>query len=238
MTTTEVVLLDGQPCSVRRLGIFELDRVGTDLVGPFRYNFTLANGQEVEEEYDISRISTPPAHPGVPEHEIAERSPQWWALLEWQTYKAAVEHERNRLNSVTGYVIEVSAYIAESCLAVEDRNRIVDIEDWKLVYDAALVPQLTPEILADTFKKNFGAIFDGLEVFDALRRTTKGSGSYDTIRAWEIQAMAQFGYGTEEEWSELSLEERARKVAAVNLPKIMESLESDKSSKEAARNNG
>lgn len=232
MTTTEVVLSDGQPCSVRRLGIFELDPIGTDLVGPFRYKFTLANGQEVEEEYDISRISTPPAHPGVPENEIVERSPQWWALLEWQTYKAAVEHERKRLESVTNYVTEVSGYIASSCLSPEDRNRIVDLEDWKLVYDVALVPQLTPDILAETFKKNFGAIFDGLEIFDALRRTTKGSGSYDAIRAWEIQAMAAFGYQTEEEWSELSLEERARKVAAVNLPRIMENLESDKTRRE------
>jgi hypothetical protein len=232
MITTEVVLSDGQPCSVRRLGIFELDSIGPELVGPFRYKFKLANGQEVEEEYDISRISTPPAHPGVPENEIVERSPQWWALLEWQTYKAAVEHERKRLQSVTTYVTEVSAYIAESCLSVEDRKRVVDLEDWKLIYNAALVPQLTPELLAEVFKKNFKAMFDGLDIFKALARTQKGSGEYNAIRAWEIQAMAQFGYQTEEEWSSLSLEERARKVAAINLPKIMESLEADKARKE------
>lgn len=232
MTITEVVLSDGQPCKVRRLGIFELDSVGPELIGPFRYKFKLANGQEVEEEYDISRISTPPAHPGVPENEIVERSPQWWALLEWQTYKAAVEHERNRLQSVTNYVNTVSSYIVKSCLAEEDRKRIVDLEDWKLVYDAALVPQLTPEILAETFKKHFKATFNGMDVFKAMSKTQKGSGSYDAIRAWEIQAMAAFGYETEEDWANLSLDERARKVAAINLPKIMETLEVDKMRKE------
>jgi hypothetical protein len=228
----EVVLSDGQPCIVRRLGIFELDNVTTELVGPFKYKFKLANGQEVEEEYDISRISTPPAHPGVPENEIVERSPQWWALLEWQTYKAAVEHERNRLQSVTSYVEEVSGYIASSCLSREDRDRVVDLSDWKLIYNAALVPQLTPEILAEAFKKHFNASFDKMSLFDALSRTQKGSGVYDAIKAWEIQAMAAFGYMTEEAWADLSLEERARKVAAINLPKIMESLESDKARRE------
>jgi len=235
---TEVVLSDGQPCSVRRLGIFELDPVLPKLIGPFRYTFTLANGQVVEEEYDISRITVPPAHPGVPEHEIVERSPQWWALLEWQTYKAAVEHERNRLQSVTSYVTEVSGYIASTCLSEEDRRRVVDLEDWKLVYHSALVPQLTPEILAKTFAENFRAAFGGLEIFEALSKAKKGSGGYDAIRAWEIQAMSAFGYKTEEEWSDLSLEERARKVAAINLPKIMETLEADKASKEMDRKRG
>lgn len=234
MTTTEVILSDGKPCRVRRLGIFELDGVGPALVGPFRYKFNLANGQEVEEEYDISNITRPPQHPGVPENEIEERSPQWWALLEWQTYKAAVEHERKRVASVNEYVRTVSAYIAKHAISELDRQRIVDDADWQAVYEVALVPQITVERLRQAFDIHFGAHFKGEEIFDALQRIERGHGGYDSIRASEIQVMQSLGM-TETQWSGLSIEERTRHVAARMLPKFMESLESDQSIKEARR---
>lgn len=241
MRTTEVILSDGEPCRVRRLGIFELDGVGPALVGPFRYTLKLASGQEVEEEYDISHITKPPQHPGVPENEIEERSPTWWALLEWQTYKAAVEHERKRIESINEYVKQVSAYIAENAISDRDRKRIVDDADWQAVYEAALVPQITLDRLQRAFKIHFGAHFDGDELFDAVQKMDKGHGGYDTIRATELQVMQHLGM-TEAQWAELTLEERTRHVAARMIPKLMESLEVDRSIKdmrrEAARNSG
>jgi hypothetical protein len=57
MTTTTVVLSDGLPVEVNRLGIFDLDGVGEGVLGAFSYTFKLANGQEVTEEYDIRRLT-------------------------------------------------------------------------------------------------------------------------------------------------------------------------------------
>ena len=233
MATTTVQLSDGQPCEVRRLGIFELDVVGPTLVGPFTYKFKLANGEEVETDYDLSKITNPPSHPGVPENEIVENTPQYHALLEWQTYKAAVQHEQKRLSSVIEYVLEVSQYIANHALAADDVRRVLDDADWLTVYEAALVPQLTYEVLTQTFKDHFSAHYEGKEILEAMRRLEGGHGGYDSLRAWEIQAMLSMQM-TELAWSDLPLDERARKVAAMQLPKLLEALESDRHARDMA----
>lgn len=232
MTTVTVIRLsDGESCEVKRLGIFDMDNTGPELLGPFVYTFTMANGQEVEETYEIRHLTKPPQHPGVPENEIETHSPTWYALLEWQTYKSAVMHERKRIESMIQYVMEVSRFILEKALAEEDWDRVQTEEDWLRIIEAALVPQLTPEILADTFRRHFKAHFQGEAIFDALKHMSPGSGGYDAIRVWEINTMSQLGF-TEEQWSKLDLAERARKVAANNLPKLLESLETDKQIKE------
>lgn len=235
MARTRVVTLsDGLDCEVRRLGIFELDGKGPELLGPFRYTFTLANGQEVEEEYNLYARTKPPKHPGVPEDEIVERSPEWWQLLEWQTYRAAVAHEQERLDAAAEFVEQVSTYIVEHALSPKDRDRVVTEEDWLTVTRAALVPEIKYENVADAFRKHFLAHFDGKEVFDALDEIEGGHGGYNALRLWEMEAMRPTGM-TEEEWADLSHEERVRRVAAVALPKLMGSLEADRSVKEARR---
>lgn len=236
MASTTVQLSDGQPCKVRRLGIFELDVVGPTLVGPFTYKFRLANGEEVETPYDLSKITNPPSHPGVPESEIVENTPQYHALLEWQTYKAAVQHEQKRLSSVIEYVLEVSQYIVKHALTLEDSRRILDDADWLSVYEAALVPQLTYEVLAQTFRDHFSAHYEGKEILDAMRRLESGHGAYDSLRTWEIQAMLSMQM-SEAQWSDVPLDERARKVAAMQLPKLIEALERDRHAKDAAIRN-
>lgn len=230
-TVTVIRLSDGEPCEVKRLGIFDMDNVGPSVLGPFVYTFTMANGQEVEETYDISRFTTPPQHPGVPEDQIVERSPTWHALLEWQTYKLAVAHERKRITSLVEYVKENSRHVLELALDEEDWPRVQDESDWLAIMEAALVPQLSKEILADVFRRHFNAHFNGQEVFDALKNLEGGSGGYDALRVWEINTMSGMGY-TEEQWAELALEERARKVAAHNLPDLIKALEADKRMKE------
>jgi hypothetical protein len=211
--------------------------VGPTLVGPFTYKFKLANDEEVEVDYDISKISVPPQHPGVPESEITEGTPQWHALLEWQTYKAAVQHEQKRLASAIEYVIAVSKYIADHALAPDEHRRILDEADWRNVYEAALVPQLTYEVLAKTFEDYFSAHYEGKEVLEAMRKMGErdpSHGGYDSLKAWEIQAMTAMQL-TEEEWSDIDLGERSRKVAAMQLPKIIDSLEADRASREQRR---
>jgi hypothetical protein len=231
MVTTTITLSDGGPCEVKRLGIFDMDNVGPALVGPFVYTFKMADGKEVEVAYELGNITNPPQHPGVPENEIEEGTPTWYALLEYQTYTMAIEHERNRINSAIDHIMEKSRYIVERALSDDDIERIATKDDYLGVLRAALVPELTPEIIADTFNKHFNAHFQGQEIFEALDRVAPGSGGYAAIKVWEINTMTKHGY-TEEQWAEISLDERARKVAAAKLPDLLETLERDKSHKE------
>ena len=236
MVTTTITLSDGGPCEVKRLGIFDMDNVGPALVGPFVYTVKMADGKEVEVAYELGNITRPPQHPGVPENEIDEGTPTWHALLDYQTYTMAVAHERNRIMSMIDHIMEKSRYIVESALSEDDIERIYTRDDYLAVLQAALVPQLTPEILADTFRNHFNAHFQGREIFEALERVSPGSGGYEAIKVWEINTMTQQGYN-ETEWAELTLAERARKVAAAKLPDLLEALEHDKQHKEfVARN--
>jgi len=233
MAEVRIVLSDGKPCDIKKLGLFDLDGVGPTMVGPFTYTYTLANGQEVVDSYDIHVITTPPSHPGVPENEIVPHTPQWYALLEWQTYRAAVSHEYKRQDSVATHILEVSKFIVDHCVPIGDISRIQTDEDWDTVYRAAIVPEVTFELLQQVMKDTFAASFDGKELFNAMQSTAKGSGTYDALRVWEIEAMYKFGYKTEAEWIMLPLSERVRKVAGIVLPRLMANLEEDKQMKEA-----
>lgn len=232
----EVILSDGKPCVVRQLGLFDLDGVGPELPGPFTYTYVLLDGSEVEKAYPLEDITIPPVPPDIPESGLVENTPSWHAMMEWQTYGAAVVYERYvRQPSITDYIEEVSAYIARNALDSDDIERLLTVEDWDAILEAALVPQLTAELLAQTFIDTFSAGFAGEPVFEALRRVIKGSGEYDALRIWEHKAMSEFGYGTEEDWSELSLSERARKTASIALPELMQSLENDLQYKESMK---
>ena len=237
MAVEDPILSDGEPCRVRRLGIFDLDGVGPEVAGPYTYTWKMANGEVVESAYDISKITVPPAHPGVPEDQIQSNTPQYFALLEHQTYKAALIHERVRVESIVDYVKDVSRFIMERCLVdPADRSRIVTQEDWMLIYHAVVIPQITIEHVAEVFQRTFKARFEGMDVFQALQRVAGGHGSYDALRLWEFQAMERYGYQTEDTWADLPLSERARKMASIALPKLMESLETDAHIKEMKTN--
>ena len=232
MSETTVTLSDGLPCTVQRLGIFDMDMMGSvDPIGPFIYTFTLANGQVVEDTYDLSKITKPPQHPGVPEDEIEENTPLWHQLLNHQTYKAAVAHEYKRVLGILEYVRNRALTIMERAVSEEDWPRVQTEEDWLKIEAVALVPQITPELIAEAFRVHFHAYFLGSEIFDAVERMKSGSGSFDGIRVWEINTMSAAGF-TEEMWADLSLLERVRKVSAAQLPEIMKALETDKQMKE------
>jgi hypothetical protein len=230
MPYSEVTLSDGKPCKVRRLSVFGLDGVGPEIPGPFRYSYEIGAGgphaQTVEDSYDTSARSTPPKHPGIPKNEIEPESPEWWDLLEFETYKAAVAYEVIvRLPAAIEHVRHVSAHIAEHCLDPVDKDRVETADDWKKVYRAAVVPQVSKELIAKIFKEHFSASFKDEEIFEAVKNLAKGGGKADALRQWEHEAMAKFGFRTEDEWGDLELEERARKMAGVALPSMLEALE-------------
>lgn len=159
------VLSDNEPCKVRQLGLFELDGKGREILGVYRYSLLLATGQIVEDEYDIRALDFIPTPPDMPTEEIRAGSPEWEQLKEWETYLAALAHEKLRIESYEGYVSDIAAYILSSCLAPEDRNRIITSEDWEKVYLAAIVPELTMEGVAACLRDTFyGLIWEFADI--------------------------------------------------------------------------
>ncbi len=150
-----ILLSDGLPCRVRQLGLFELNGKGRAILGPYCYSMLLATGQVVEDEYELRALEETPKPPDLPAAEIKPGSMEWYALNEYETYLAAMAHEKRRVESYHGYVDDVVAYILANCLKAEDCSRIVTPEDWDAVYQAALVPELTIEVISATLRDVF-----------------------------------------------------------------------------------
>lgn len=163
-----VTLSDNLPCKVRQLGLFELDGVGREVLGVYRYSLLLATGQVVEDTYDLRALTYTPTPPDKPANEVIPQSSEWYQLQEFETYRAALAHEKLRIESYEGYVEDIAHYILDSCILPEDKNRLKVVtdekgniieNDWQKVYLAALVPQLTEEGLAQCLRDTFQGIF-------------------------------------------------------------------------------
>jgi hypothetical protein len=226
-----VTLSDGAPCEVRQLGLYALDVIeGPAVSGPFIYQQEIA-GIFYDAEFDIFAFEEPPKQPEIPEHEAEEKSLPWYDWKNYRLYQAGLEHERKRLETTAEYIDRIVAFILDECITEEDRKRLLVEDDWKKIYTAALVEQLTEEKLVDTLRK-FKAEYSNKEIFEALREAEGSPGKYDAIRVWEGKLMIEMGL-TEAQYSMLSLDERARKVCSMMLPKWMEHLEIDRTQKES-----
>lgn len=150
-----VVLSDGAPCKVRVLGLFELDGVGREPLGPYRYTVLLATGEVMEDEYDIRAVKEVPKPPDVAIEDIEEGSWEWHQLREYETYQAALAYEKERLASYENYLSDIKDYIVANCLEPDDQRRIVTVEDWEKVQAAAVVPKVTEGAIADTLRNTF-----------------------------------------------------------------------------------
>ncbi len=153
-----VILSDGESCKVKQLGLFQLDGVGREILGPYRYSLLLATGQIVEDTYDIRALTYTPTAPDMPASEIQPNSPEWYQLQEFDTYTVALAHEKLRIESYEGYVDDVATYILNNCLSADDRNRIIEASDWDAVYMTAVVPHLTEEGIAQTLRDTFQSL--------------------------------------------------------------------------------
>ena len=151
----EVVLSDGKPCDVRRLGMFDLDEVRPELAGPYTYEVKTIDGRTFLAEYDGSRWPEPPPAPTKPHDEINEESDEWYDLVEYLRYNAWLLHEKERTRLMQDYHVRVVHYILENCISQEDRSRIVTPGDWAAIHKAAIVPELTLGVLAETLQATF-----------------------------------------------------------------------------------
>jgi hypothetical protein len=228
----EVTLSDGQPVQVRVLGLFELDTVGPEIPGPYRYQVLTWTGRVYEIEY------TPPDEP--PEKPDAEepepRSLEWHQLQDYETYQAWLAHEADRVRAIEQWLENCAHYVLERCLEQEDRERIIEPEDYHAVHEAALVPRLRKEDIAQALAQTFRADFDGTPVLDALWRTEPGHARLDTVKLWEAELLNHLGIFKQEdldEYAQLPVMERAVKVAAFKLFDWLAALEMDEARREA-----
>ena len=123
----------------------------------------------------------------------------------------------------------------DTCIAPDDKARVVTPEDFRQLWGAALVPQLSLDDLAMSLEYTFRANFDGESVLIKILKDASGDesdgGGYNAIRTWEIQAINQSSF-TESEWAELPLDERARRVVAMKLDDWLAYLTAEKQRKE------
>jgi hypothetical protein len=125
--------------------------------------------------------------------------------------------------------------VRENCLP--DDVAIETIEDWETIYNAALCPQVSIEDIKIAMSHNFGARWAGKELFDALANVEGGMGEYISTKVWETNLMVRLGE-TEAIYSERSIKERARMLAALKIPEFFGILETDKSIREARSKSG
>lgn len=150
-----VILSDGEKCKVRILGLFELDGIAEPPLGPYRYSILMATGEILEDEYDLRAVKDIPKPPDVVIEDIEEGSWEWHQLREYETYQAALAHEKKRLASYETYLATIKDYILTNCLDESDHNRIITVKDWERVQSAAIVPKITEEAIADTLRDTF-----------------------------------------------------------------------------------
>ncbi len=232
MNLTEITLSDGEKCQVRRLGIFELDAIQPPDTRPFVYTEKLG-GNEITRPFDVAAWEKPPAMP-TPEQMAAQPGTvPYYHYFEWSLYWAATYKAKENKEDVKRYCKDVAAYILDTCISPEDKKRIVTADDFRLVWAAALVPQLSLEDLAMSLEYTFRANFDGEAVLTKILDNAgdeDSGGGYNAIRTWEIQAINNSGF-TETEWAELPLDERARRVVALKLDDWLAYLTAEKQRK-------
>lgn len=223
----QVLLSDDKPIEVRRLGIFELDDLTPEPYPPFTYKFEIL-GETKEAIFDYRSFDEPPPYA----EKCEENDSNFDAYWNYMMYQAALLYESKKMDHVAQFNELVAKYILEHC--VDEPNRIVEPEDWFKVYEAALVPQLTIEVIAKTLQKTYHAQFKGQDIFEALNDSKKGHGSYNQIKLWENKLMVEMQLN-ELDYSLLPLEERARKVCALFLPDVMSYLEIEEDRKHAEK---
>ena len=154
-----VTLSDGDPCTVRVLGLFELDEVAPDnSPGPF---------YEVIEGIDGKRVSTlykppaiPPEKPEIHREEVTPLSSEYESWIDYEMYQQYVEHRQKEVVVMQDYREQAKKKIMRDCLERSDRIRVISMEDWNKVHGAALSAQLTEEDIAGELRNNFpGEIF-------------------------------------------------------------------------------
>lgn len=209
--------------------------------------------------YDIEEVlQSPPEKPSIPLEDALGGEPEYYQWQEWLRFQEALTHQAKVYEGYAEYCERVSDYIRANCLFIqtidlgngygekigENYSEAIKYglvnetaDDWELIYNTALCPQVTIEDIKASMAQNFGARWAGQEIFDALANVEGGQGEYISTKLWETDLMIRLGE-TESTYTERGIKERARLIAALKIPQFFGILETDKAVKEARSKRG
>jgi hypothetical protein len=225
---TEVTLSDGQKAKVKRLGLFEIDDIPKNIPSGYTYTIHLFGGDQYEMAYDIeAALENPPVKPALPLEEATPGEPEYYQWQDWLRYQEALIYQSTVYEAYADYCERVAEYIRSECFEGE----IETIEDWEIIYNAALTPQVTIGEIRDAMTNTFGARYKGQDIFSSLEGIEGGHGEYVAAKVWEAELMIKLGE-REEVYTERSVKERARLIAALKIPEFLKVLENERMIKE------
>lgn len=117
------------------------------------------------------------------------------------------------------------------CISAGDRELVREPGDYEAIYATAVNLEVSLSDITEALNRTFKASFDGQPVLEQLLKDKNGSGKMDAIRMWAGQER-QAWQMTKEQWSGLSLPERAQMICTVKLPDWLQALEFAKREKE------
>jgi hypothetical protein len=217
----------GDSIQVRRMGLFEINEIEQPHLRPYTYTVVGVTGKEFVVEYDTSMYEEAPERPTCDKLTAKKGSDCWHKWREYDIFRAALAHQSRQFADLIKYKRAVAEYILRNCLVnPEDITKIISLADWDEIMKAALVGQVTQEMIQASLRDDFGASWGGKEIFDALKEYAEGGhGEFKALPVWETEMMIAHNM-TEEEYITLEPRERARKIVANKLPDWMETLES------------
>ncbi len=149
-----ITLSDGKPCTVRVLGLFDLDRIDlySKLPGEFFEDVDMG-GKIVRKKYIPPDI--PPRKPPGSKKTTAKGSPEWHNWMEYEVYSLYIDHRKKEARIMSKYMEAIFKHIMGACLVEEDRSRVIEKEDWRDVRRAAMSARISREDLATALANTF-----------------------------------------------------------------------------------
>lgn len=145
----QVILSDGLPCDVKILSLYALDSIGPQDIGDFHYKIRTLLGEVFDQPYNLAaRLENPPPEPKPDTDDV-------WALTEWERFQAALDHNQKRHELDEARALNRAHEIIARCVSPVDRDRIITLDDYDAVYEAAMPEEVTGEALASVLARFF-----------------------------------------------------------------------------------
>lgn len=147
--TTTVILSDGLPCEVRVLSLYALDHIGPHDIGDFHYKIRTLLGEIFDQPYNLAaRLEKPPPEPKPDEDDT-------WVLTEWERYQGALAHNQKRHELDEARALNQAHEIIARCVGPADRDRLITLADYDVIYEACIPEEISGGSLADVLATFF-----------------------------------------------------------------------------------
>lgn len=149
-------LSDGDDCTVRVLGLYELHThvpIEQEGLKPYYEEVKTAGGSVQKHEYIPPEA--PPSRPQVPRNMARPGTPEYEQWIDYDLYQGYLQHQRTNVAIHRRHLWRVRNYILENCLEPEDRRRVVTEKDWRAIEQAAISSQLRGEDVVAAIRDTF-----------------------------------------------------------------------------------